>query len=130
MSYIQAINDQNLRNEQNNMKQTLEEDEERHGELPRDRDTGKKVSKKEAKEGIDEKEHKKEENEEEDKDKDKDEEGKKKKKKNEDDDDDENGGGGLLMPVIEWIGKLFPRPVKAPVGDTGNNKEVEKEEEK
>ena len=84
------------------LKQTLEEDEERHGEAPRDKDTGEKLEK--PGEGPKDAEDIKEE--------------KEKKQKDDDDtdtdDEDDNGSGGLLMPVIEWIGKLIPRAVKEP----------------
>ena len=78
------------------LKQTLEEDEERHGEAPRDRDTGEKLEgdedlNQEAK-GDD----------------------KKNEKQEESDDDDDEGGGGLLIPLIEWVGGLIPRLAKDP----------------
>jgi len=77
---------------QDSLKKTLEEDEERHGEPARDRDTGEEVGKEENLEGD-----------------------KKKEKENdEEDDDDEGGGGGLLIPLIEWVGGLIPRLVKEP----------------
>jgi len=79
------------------LKQTLEEDEERHGEPARDRDTGKVI---ENDEELGQEEAKADD--------------KKKQQEEEDDDDDDDSGGGLLIPLIEWVGGLIPRLAKDP----------------
>jgi len=79
---------------QDSLKKTLEEDEERHGEPAKDRDTGEEVGKEEKLEEGDKKD--------------------KNKSDEESDDDDDSGGGGLLIPLIEWVGGLIPRLVKEP----------------
>ena len=79
------------------MKKTLEEDEERHGEPARDRDTGEKL---ESDEDLGEEAAKADD--------------KKKHQEEEDDSDDDDSSGGLLIPLIEWVGGLIPRLAKDP----------------